>query len=141
MAAFRKFDQFVSDLARNKHLFSSHVLRVMLTNVAPIPTNAVKSELVEIAAVNGYLVGGKVVDFVRDGQTKGRYRLVLASPEEWIASGDVGPFRYAVLYNDTQAFPAKPLIGFWDYGESIKLSAGDKFQVELDETNGVLTLI
>jgi hypothetical protein len=56
------------------------------------------------------------------------------------ASGAVGPFRYAALYNDTQASPVKPLIAWWDYGSSISLANGDTFTVAFDATNGVLTI-
>ena len=47
---------------------------------------------------------------------------------EWTATGAVGPFRYAVLYNDTHANDA--LIGWWDYGSSISLANGEKFKVD-----------
>jgi len=64
---------------------------------------------------------------------------VLADPTAWTASGgNIGPFRYAVLYNDTTA--SKNLIGYWDYGTSITLGAGDTFTVDFDPTTGVLTL-
>jgi len=43
-----------------------------------------------------------------------------------------------VLYNDTTA--SENLIGYWDYGTSITLGAGDTFTVDFDPTTGVLTL-
>jgi hypothetical protein len=63
---------------------------------------------------------------------------VLADPATWTATGAIGPFRYAVLYNDTSA--DDDLIAWWDYGSSITLNNGDTFTVDFDPTTGVLTL-
>ena len=52
----------------------------------------------------------------------------------------MGPFRYAVLYNNTPTSPLKPLIGFWDYGSSVTLQIGETFTATMDAVNGVLTL-
>ena len=46
------------------------------------------------------------------------------------AGGSIGPFRYAVLYNDTPVSPANPLIGYWDYGSSVTLASGETFTVD-----------
>jgi hypothetical protein len=54
------------------------------------------------------------------------------------ASGTIGPFRYATLYNDTST--NDQLIGFWDYGSSITLQDTETFTVDFDATNGVLQL-
>ncbi|NBU69837.1 MAG: hypothetical protein EBS53_00005, partial [Bacteroidetes bacterium] len=67
----------------------------------------------------------------------GTYRLVLADVV-FTATGSVGPFRYAVLYNDTAT--NKELIGWWDYGSSITLATGETFTVDFDPGTGVLTL-
>lgn len=54
------------------------------------------------------------------------------------ASGSMGPFRYAILYDDT--LTGDPLIGYWDYGSSITLASGETFTVDFDATTGVLQL-
>lgn len=54
------------------------------------------------------------------------------------AGGPIGPFRYAVLYNDTPTSPADPLIGWWDYGSSITLLNGETLPVDFDPTTGVI---
>jgi len=56
------------------------------------------------------------------------------------ASGAVGPFRYATLYNDTAA--SKNLVQFWDYGSAVTLAAGETFTVRFNNTSpgSILTL-
>jgi len=57
----------------------------------------------------------------------------------WTASGgSIGPFRYVVLYNDTQTSPADPLIAWWDYGSAVTLADGESFVV--DFAASVLTI-
>ena len=141
MAAFQKFNQFALDVLKKVHDLSNDSLKVMLTNVAPVATNAVKADLTEISAGNGYTAGGNAAALTSLSQTGGVAKLVLADPTAWTASGgSIGPFRYAVLYNDTPTSPADPLIGFWDYGSSVTLASGEQFVVDLDNTNGVFAL-
>jgi hypothetical protein len=141
MASFQKFNQFVEDLAKKVHNLNSDSLKVLLTNTAPVATNAIKTDLTEIGAGNGYVAGGNAASFTSGAQSSGTYKLVLADPTTWTASGGtVGPLRYAVLWNDTPTSPLDPLIGFWDYGSSVTLQIGETFTVDLDGTNGVLTL-
>ena len=143
-ASFVKFNQFVEDVAAGVHNLktgTSHVFKVMLTNTAPVATNSVKANLTEITAGNGYTAGGVTAAVTSGVQTSGTFKLVLADAATITASGgSIGPFRYAVLYNDTPTSPADPLIGFWDYGSAVTLSAGQDFLVDFDATNGVLTL-
>jgi hypothetical protein len=139
MASFNKFNSFVEALAEKKHDLGADTLKVLLTNAAPVATNSVKADLTEISAGNGYTAGGNTASVTSSAQTSGTYKLVLGDPATWTASGgSIGPFRYAVLYNDTAA--NDELIGWWDYGSSITLAAGESFAVDFDPTTGVLTL-
>lgn len=140
MAAYNKFNQFVQDLANKKHDLSADSFKVMLSNVAPVATNAVKTDITDIGAGNGYSAGGTAATITSSTQTSGTEKWIL-QPVVFTASGAVGPFRYAVLYNDTQSSPVKPLIAWWDYGASLTLANGDTFTVNFDGTNGVLTIV
>jgi hypothetical protein len=112
----------------------------MLTNTAPVAANAVKADITELTAGNGYTAGGNAAAVTSSVQTGGTYKLVLGDPATWSAAGgSIGPFRYAVLYNDSA--PNKELVGFWDYGSSITLAAGESFAVDFDPTTGVLTIV
>lgn len=141
MATYNKFQAFVEALAEKVHNLGSDTLKVYLSNATPdAATDAVKADLAEISAGNGYTAGGNTAAQTSSSQTGGTYKLVLADPATWTATGgSIGPFRYAVLYNDTTA--SKNLIAWWDYGTSITLSAGDTFAVDFDPTTGVLTLV
>lgn len=139
MAAFQKFNSFVEALAEKKHDLGADTLKVMLSNTAPVAANALKADLTEITAGNGYAAGGATAAVTTSAQTAGLYRLVLADPPAWTATGgSIGPFQYAVLYNDTAA--NKELIGWWDYGSAVTLAVGESFAVDFDATTGVLTI-
>jgi hypothetical protein len=139
MATFTKIQAFVENLAEKVHNLGADTLKVMLVNSpAPVATNSVKGDLTEISAGNGYSAGGTAATISSSAQTSGTYKLVLADVVFTASGGSIGPFRYAVLYNDTPTSPADPLIGFWDYGSSITLAVGESLTVDFDPTNGVL---
>lgn len=140
MATYNKFNQFTKDVIDGKHNFASNVFKVMLTDVAPVATNSIKADLTEITAGNGYTAGGTatiVTTSVSSGTAK-----ATGSDVVFTASGGViGPLRYAVLYNDTQTSPAKPLIAWWDYGSSITLNSTETLTVDFDAVNGIFTVV
>lgn len=140
MAAFTKFNSFVENIAEKVMNLGSDTLKVMLTNVAPVATNAVKADLTEISAGNGYAAGGTAINITASSQTAGLYKLVGDDVVFTASGGTIGPFRYVVIYDDTPTSPADPLIGFFDYGSSITLQSGETFTVDFDQTNGILTL-
>lgn len=135
MATYNKFNVFVEDLIKGVHDFDAHTFKVMLTNTAPVATNSVKADLTEISAGNGYTAGGTATTITtsRSGGTS----KITGTDVVFTATGAVGPFRYAVFYNDTPTSPADPLISWWDYGSSISLANGETFTVDFDATNGI----
>ena len=140
MASFNKFNSFVEALAEKVHNLQSDTLKVYLSNAAPAATNSIKTDVAEISGGNGYTTGGNTASVSSSAQSSGTYKLVLDDPATWTASGgSIGPFRYALLYNDTAT--NDELIGWWDYGSSITLASGETFKVDFDPTNGVLTIV
>lgn len=143
MAAFNKFHCFAEDVAEGKHNLASDTLKVFLTNTAPTASTHTAYDgttgttgPAEIAAGNGYTAGGNQASQTASSQTSGTYSLVCSDPAVWTATGSVGPFRYAVLYNDTAA--GNNLIGWWDNGSSITLANTGTFTVDLGAS--VLTI-
>lgn len=110
----------------------------MLTNVAPVATNAVTADITEIANGNGYTTGGLTVTAITNSQTSGTDKLVGTGPTLTASGGTVGPFRYVVLRNSTPA--AGPLISWYDYGSSVTLNTGETFQTVFDPSLGILQL-
>jgi len=138
MAAFNKFNQFVADVANKVHNLGSDTLKVALTNTAPVATNTVFANIVEIAAGNGYVAGGAQATLVSSAQSGGLYTLKLNNVTFTATGSSIANFRYVVLYNATAA--GGNLIGWYDYGSALTVTAGNSFQVQFDATNGVLTL-
>lgn len=139
MAAFNKFNCFVADAPNKVHNLGSDVLKVMLTDTAPVATNTIKANITEIAAGNGYTAGGATVGITSSTQTAGLYKLIASGPASWTASGgSIAQFRYAVLYNSTAA--SGNLIGWWDYGAEVNVTVGNSFTETFDATNGILQL-
>lgn len=141
MATFNKFQPFVENLAEKVFNLGSDTLRLALTNTSPINTQSVFDPggvHPPPAAANGYTAGGNTVTISSSSQSGGTYKLVLADSVFTAAGGSIGPFRYAILWDDTAA--ADQLIGWWDYASSITLLVGETFTWDADPTNGILTI-
>lgn len=139
MASFNKFNQFVEDLAKGVHNLSTGTITCALTAAAnaPVAANAVLADLTQISYTN---CSARAFTTTSAEQTSGTLKLILADLVLTASGGAVGPFRYAVLYNDTPSSPADPLIGWYDYGSEITLASGETFTIDCDPTNGVLQL-
>jgi len=142
VAAFNKHNQFVEDLGLGVHNLDTGALKCLLTNTAPTAANAVKADLTEISAGNGYTAGGADATGVWT-ESSGTGTLS-GTKIVWTASGGtIGPFRYVDLYNDTPTSPADPLIGWWDYGSALTLQIGETFSVKFNnsDTSGTILTI
>ena len=137
MATYVKYQKGVEALLEAINA-GSDTWKVALSNTAPdVATDAALADAAEISAGNGYTAGGNAASISSSTQSGGTYKLVLNSPSTWTATGGaIGPLRYAILYDST----TDNLVGYWDYGSSITLNAGDTFTVNLDGTNGVFTV-
>lgn len=130
MAAAVKFEVFSENLAEKKHDLDADVLKVYLSNAAPnAATHGVKADIADISAGNGYTAGG--TDAQNATSRAGGVTSITGVDIVWTATGGtIGPFRYAILYNDTQTVPADPLIQYWDYGAPITLADAETFTVD-----------
>jgi hypothetical protein len=136
MASFTKAQKFVGHLCIGGNInLNTDTLKVFLTNSTPAAaTTDVYSDLTDLSTANGYTAGG--ADSTNLASESGGTVTMTGTDIEWTASGAVGPFRYAVIYDDTTA--TKYVLGWWDYGSSISLANGEKFKVDFGAS--ILTL-
>ena len=130
MAAFNKFNSFITAVAAGTHAgflnASTDVLNVYLSNATPSASaDSVKADLAEISTGNGYT---GPVDIQNAASQTGATITVTATDVTITASGSVGPFQYAVIYNETAA--SDPLVGWYDYGSAVTLAAAETFKVD-----------
>jgi hypothetical protein len=138
MSAYNKFNCFVGDLANGVHNLTTATLKVMLTDTAPVATNTIKSNITEIAAGNGYVAGGIAAALVSDNDVSGLFTLIIAQPSVTASGGNIAQFRYAVLYNSSNA--NGNLIAWFDFGAEVNLTNGNTFTVAFNQSTGVFTL-
>lgn len=136
MATFNKYNTFVNDLCNKVHDLvgtsgsTADVLKVMLSNTAPnASTHTVRADVTELSTANGYTSGGATAT-LSGSSSSGTYTAAGTDIVFTASGGTIGPFRYAILYNDTPTSPADPLIGWWDYGSSITLNDTETFTVD-----------
>jgi hypothetical protein len=131
MATYNKFNAWAENMPEGANLGTDQFV-IALTNTAPVATNSVLADITQISYTN---LSSRNVTTTSASQTSGTFTLVLADLV-MTASGAVGPFRYAVLFDDTVA--GDPLLGWWDYGSSITMANGEAFTV--DFTGAAITL-
>lgn len=139
MAGFNKFQSFVEALAEKVHNLGADTLKIALSNTAPAATDTgflPGSAHPPPAAANGYAPAA--VTITASAQAGGTYKLVGNDVVFTAAGGQIGPFRYVILYNDTAT--NDELIGWWDRGASLTLEDTETFTVDLSAANGILQI-
>lgn len=132
-SSYNKFQDFSEQLVEGIHDFDAHTFKVYLSNAAPSASaDAVKADMAEISAGNGYTAGGATTTITTS--ESGGTTTVSGTEVTWTASGgSIGPFQYAVLYNDTSA--SDNLVGWFDYGSALTLGDGESFTVRFNNAS------
>ena len=128
---FNKYQQFVEDLGKGVHNFTStgtSAVTIALSNTAG-DAGATKATLSEITQVSYTNLSTRVVAGITWEHTTGTAHMT-ATDHVLTATGDVAAFQYVILYNDTPSSPADPLIGWYDYGSAVTLHNGETFTVD-----------
>ena len=127
MANYTKFQQFVEDLAHGVHNFDSDTIKVALSSAGNAPSASDDAVLTDITTIAAPAVNSVTLTKSSSGQTSGTYKYI-PNDLTMTASGDVGPFQYVIIYNDTAT--NKELICFFDYGSEVTLHANDTFKLD-----------
>lgn len=141
MAAFNKFRQFVEDLAKGVHNFTSDstctvTVALCAAANAPVNTNSVLADLTQISYTN---LSSRVITGITAEHTTGTVPFTANDLVLSASGGAVAAFRYVVLYNDDPTSPADPLIGWYDYGSDLTLQDGESLTLDFG-ANGFGTL-
>jgi len=131
-----KFTAFATEVGLASHNLNTDTLKAALTNTAPSAADTVFAPLTlhpPPAAANGYTAGGHdITNLYSAGKMTGTDVVITAT------AGGIGPFRYIVVYNDTNA--TDMLVGWYDYGSSITVPDTAVFTIDFDPTAGILTI-
>ncbi len=132
MATYVKFNQFIEDVHKGVHNFTSDstcTLTVALcTNAnAPVAGNSVLADLTQISYTN---LSSRVITGITAEQVTGTLSLT-ATDLVLTASGAVATFRWVVIYNDDPTSPADPLICFFDHGSDVTMANGETYTIDI----------
>lgn len=138
MPAFNKFQDFSEQLSLGRH--ATWTPTIALTNTAPVATNTVLANITQIANGNGYTTGGTAVPNPTRTESGGTTTFA-GDQVVFTATGSMGPFQYAVLYNAGSTTVTNGLVGWWDYGSAVTLASGETFTVKPNNVATAGTLL
>jgi len=136
MATYNKFQDFSEQLVRGVHDWDANTFKIALTNTLPVNTQVSLDTVTNHpapTAANGYTAGGTATT-IAVSETTGTTTVTGTQVVFTATAGGIGPFRYAILYNDTATSPADALIAYWDYASSITLADTETFTVKFNNT-------
>lgn len=134
MATYNKYTAAIEPLLEAVNA-GTDTWKIALSNTINAADTTFVAGTTDLATSGGYTAGGNTATTTTSAQSAGTYKLVLASPTVWTATGGGFTFRYAILYDFTTLIP----VGYWDYGSSQVVAVGETVTVTLDGTNGVFS--
>lgn len=110
---------------------------VALSNTAPgsestPPTGDGNGVLANITQVSYTNCSSRALSLASSSQASGTYTIDFSDLTLTASGGNVGPFRYVYIYDDTPTSPADPLVCYFDYGSSITLADGETLLIQFN---------
>jgi hypothetical protein len=134
-SAWNKFNDFSEQLVRGVHDFDANTFKVVLASAAPSAADDELSDITSQLSTGGGYTNGGATTTITISEASGT-TTVSGTQVQWTGSGSgFGPFRYAVLYNDSTTAPLDALIAWFDYGSSISVGAGETFTLKFNNAS------
>lgn len=140
MATYNKHQDYVEQVNKAVHNWSTHTFKAVFCNTAPTAANTILADLTQISTAGGYTAGaggGLALDSVTLSEASGTAKVVIADEVFTATGASVGPLRYVDIYNDSATTPVDALVCWYDYGSSITLLDTETFTIDFDATNGL----
>ena len=137
MATLQKNYFFTVDLGTKLFNLTSDTLKLAFTDTAPTTATHVYADISSPLALTN-LATSPALTSVTFTQTTGTATLGAATWTGTSQTGNFGPFRYIVVYDDTSA--SKNICGWFDYGSELTLNGANGDQLTLTFASGLLTI-
>lgn len=137
MATGTAFNSFVEAAFTAKHDFATDQLVVALCAEANAPVVA-NTKLVDLTEISYTYASTRNLTTDSATQTSGVLKVIVEDLTVTATGGNVGPFRYVAIYNDTSTDDL--LIQFYDLGSEITLIDGQSMLFDFNQTDGLIKL-
>ena len=117
------------------HNLSTNTLKLAFTDTAPTTATHLYSNIVSPLDLTNMATSVSLTSVVFT-QTTGTAKLGAATWTGTSQTGNFGPFRYVVLYNDSAT--NKNVIGWWDYAAELTLNGVNADQFVITFPSGIL---
>lgn len=136
MQAYNEFTSFAVNSFNGVFDFTNDTFKLALTNTLPVASQTTFNLTDHPApvAANGYTAGGATVT-ISVVNNAGVAEISGDKVTFTATSGGIGPFRYAILYNDSAVTPSKAPVCWWDYGESITLKEAETYVAKFNDAD------
>jgi hypothetical protein len=137
MPTLQKNYFFTLDLGSKVFNLTSDTLKLAFTDTAPTTATHVYADISSPLALTN-MATSPALTSATFTQSTGTATLGTATWTGTSQTGNFGPFRYVVIYDDTAT--SKNIIGWADYGSELTLSGVNGDQLTITFTSGILTL-
>lgn len=136
MATYNKINDWVENEGEVADLDGDTFI-VALSNTAPgsettPPTGDGDGVLANVTQISYTNCSSRTLTLASSAQASGTYTLDFNNLTLTASGGNVGPFRYVYIYDDTPTSPADPLVCYFDYGSSITLADGETLDINFN---------